>query len=256
MVKREYEDSEDSEDRREGEAFMTTIRGWTRGLAAILAIGLLSACSLFGGGTKDEPRNGILLLGEKAVLEQVAEQHRDAIAASKLYPVKRTETEEKQILIMSRTTADSVVRTGIIRKADNNDDVWSSDPIKSLPDAEAGQTLLFGHPTMKDVKRLNVGGQEIALQYGSNSWIGHVRNTAYAELILVFDDAAYAQLSIPETQMALLHLKQAYGETKDGWMDPPPERVLANTEWLKLTKDMKARADHLEGVTIISHNQE
>lgn len=234
---------------------MIGIQGWKKGLAAILAIGVLSACSLFGG-PKEEPRNGILLLGEKAALEQVAEQHRDAITASEMYPVKRAETEEKQILVMSRTTADSVVKTGILRKADNNDDVWSSDPITSLPDAEAGQALLFGHPTMKDVKRLNVGGQEINLDYGSNSWIGHVRNTAYAELILVIDDAAYAQLSIPETQMALLRLKQAYGETKDGWMDPPPERVLANTEWLKLTKDMKASADHLEGVTIISHNQE
>ncbi|MBG9791586.1 hypothetical protein ABD76_02860 [Paenibacillus dendritiformis] len=231
------------------------VRGWKRGFAAILAIGLLSACSLFGGGTKDEPRNGILLLGEKAALEQVAEQHREAITASEMYPVKRAETEEKQILVMSRTTADSVVKTGILRKADNNDDVWSSDPITSLPDAEAGQALLFGHPTMKDVKRLNVGGQEINLDYGSNSWIGHVRNTAYAELILVFDDAEYARLAVPETQMALLHLKQAYGQTKDGWMDPPPDRVQANTEWLKLTKDMKARADHLEGVTIIKQNQ-
>ncbi|BFH14553.1 lipoprotein BA_5634 family protein [Paenibacillus melissococcoides] len=235
---------------------MTKIWGWKRGLAAILAIGVLSACSLFGGGTKDEPRNGILLLGEKAALEQAAEQHRDAIAASEMYPVKRSETEEKQILMMSRTTADSVVKTGIIRKADNNDDVWSSDPIKSLPDAEAGQALLFGHPTMKDVKRLNVGGQEISLKYGSNSWIGHVRNTQFAELILVLDDAEYARLAVPETQMALLHLKQAYGLTKDGWMQPEPERTLANAEWLKLTKDMKARADHLEGVTIIKQNQQ
>ncbi|MFL1673717.1 lipoprotein BA_5634 family protein [Paenibacillus dendritiformis] len=234
---------------------MIGIRGWKKGLAAILAIGVLSACSLFGG-PKEEPRNGILLLGEKAALEQVAEQHRNAVTASEMYPVKRAESEEKQILVMSRTTADSVVKTGILRKSDNNDDVWSSDPITSLPDAEAGQALLFGHPTMKDVKRLNVGVQEISLKYGSNSWIGHVRNTAYAELILVFDDAAYAQLSIPETQMALLHLKQAYGETKDGWMDPPPDRVLANTEWLKLTKDMKTRVDHLEGVTIITQNQE
>ncbi|RJG20433.1 hypothetical protein [Paenibacillus thiaminolyticus] len=84
-----------------------------------------------------------------------------------------------------------------------------------------------------------------------------MRNTAYAELILVFDDAAYGQLAIPETQLALLLLKQqSYGETKDGWMEPPPDRVLANTEWLKLTKDMKASADHLEGVTIITQNQE
>ncbi|WCF10518.1 lipoprotein BA_5634 family protein [Paenibacillus thiaminolyticus] len=157
--------------------------------------------------------------------------------------------EEKQILILSRMTADSVVKTGILRKADNKDDVWSSEPITSLPDAEAGQALQLGHPTMKDVKRLNVGGEKISLAYGSNSWIGHVRNTAYAELILVFDDAAYAQL-------ALLRLNQAYGETKDGWMEPPPDRVLANTEWLKLTKDMKASADHLEGVTIIRQNQE
>ncbi|WII40365.1 lipoprotein BA_5634 family protein [Paenibacillus thiaminolyticus] len=120
----------------------------------------------------------------------------------------REDEEEERILILSRMTADSVVQNGILRKADNKDDVWSSEPITSLPDAEAGQALQLGHPTMKDVKRLNVGGEKISLAYGINSLIGHVRNTAYAELILVFDDAAYAQLAIPETQLALLRLNQ------------------------------------------------
>ncbi|NIL29102.1 lipoprotein BA_5634 family protein [Bacillus thuringiensis] len=213
----------------------------------IVSLSMLGACSF---GEKEEPRNGALLIGEEQPLKEIVNQHKSEIKSNDLYKVKRTESNGKQILIMNQKTAEDVVKNGILRESDNDKDINSSDPISSLPNIPKGKALMFTNPKNKDINEITLNGKKINVRYESNTWLGHERTSNYEDIILILDNATYEEVPVSEKYMETLQFKKSYGEDKP-YNSDDVKAVQAQTEWTKLTKDMKNKVESFDTVSII-----
>lgn len=131
---------------------------------------MLGACSLFGGN--EQPLNGLMLLGEQQTLKTIEDKQKSEFKSVALYKVKRTESERKQVLVMDEKTAQKIVKTGIITESDNNEDMFGSKPIFSLPKITDIEALLFAHPKDKNIKAVELNGIKIKTKYEKNAWLG------------------------------------------------------------------------------------
>ncbi|MEC2260604.1 lipoprotein BA_5634 family protein, partial [Bacillus cereus] len=211
-------------------------------MVGIVSISVLGACSF---GKKEEPRNGALLIGEEQPLKEIVAQNKSEIKSNDLYKVKRVESDGKQVLIMNQKTAESVVKKGILRESDNDTDTNSSDPIDSLPTIPKGKAVMFTRKKNKDIKEIKVNDKKIDVQYDKDVWIGHERTPAYEEVILIVDNSTYNELSTTETNMEILQFNKSYGEDKPFNQDDA-EAMQKETEFNKLTKDMKEKVDLID----------
>ncbi|UYO22521.1 lipoprotein BA_5634 family protein [Bacillus sp. 41-22] len=216
-------------------------------MAGVVSISMLGACSF---GKKEEPRNAALLIGEEQSLKEIVSQHKSEIKTNTLYKVKKAETGGKQLLIMERKTAEKMVEIGVLRESDNDNEVWSSDPIKSLPSAPKGIAVLLASKKNKKIKELTINEKKIEVQYASDTWFGHYRNSDYEELIVIVDNTTFNQIPVNETSMEILHFNKSYGEDRPYNTDDVTA-VQAETEWKKLTKTMGSQVDVLDAVSII-----
>ncbi|HFK1714353.1 lipoprotein BA_5634 family protein [Bacillus cereus] len=216
-------------------------------MVGIVSISVLGACSF---GKKEEPRNGALLIGEEQPLKEIVAQNKSEIKSNDLYKVKRVESDGKQVLIMNQKTAESVVKKGVLRESDNDDDTNSSDPIYSLPTIPKGKAMMFTRKKNKDIKEIKVNDKKIDVQYDKDVWIGHERTSDYEEVILIVDNETFNELPTTETNMEILQFNKSYGEDKPFNQDDA-EAMQKETEFNKLTKDMKEQVDLIDTLSII-----
>ncbi|PEK92848.1 lipoprotein BA_5634 family protein [Bacillus mycoides] len=216
-------------------------------VAGIVSISMLGACSF---GKKEEPRNAALLIGGEQSLKGIVNQHKSEIKTNTLYKVKQAEIDGKQVLMMDQKTAKKMVGLGVLRESDNDDEVWSSDPIKSVPSVPKGKAVLLASKKNKKIKELTINEKKIDVQYASDTWFGHYRNPNYEELIVIVDNATFNQIPVNETSMEILHFNKSYGEDRPYNTDDVTA-VQAETEWEKLTKTMGSQVDVLDAVSII-----
>ena len=140
-------------------------------------------------------------MGEEQSLKEIVSQHKSEIKTNTLYKVKKAETGGKQLLIMERKTAEKMVEIGVLRESDNDNEVWSSDPIKSLPSAPKGKAVLLASKKNKKIKELTINEKKIEVQYASDTWFGHYRNSDYEELIVIVDNTTFNQIPVNETSI-------------------------------------------------------
>ncbi|WP_439020536.1 lipoprotein BA_5634 family protein [Bacillus thuringiensis] len=216
-------------------------------MAGIVSISILGACSF---GKTEEPRNGAVIIGEEQRLKEIVNQHKSEIKSTDLYKVKRAESDGKQVLIMDQKTAEDVVKKGILRESDNDNDTNSSDPITSLPNIPKGKAVMFTNQKNKDIKQITVNDMKINAQYESNIWLGHERTSSYEDIILIVDSATFKKVPVTETHMEILQFNKVYGEDKPFNRDDA-EAMQKETEWTKLTKDMENRVNVFDTVSII-----
>ncbi|WP_275052356.1 lipoprotein BA_5634 family protein [Brevibacillus laterosporus] len=57
-----------------------------------------------------EPRNGILMLGDKQALQNIKNEHNSEIKSVDLYKVKTTKSDGTSIFIMDQKTSENVIK--------------------------------------------------------------------------------------------------------------------------------------------------
>ncbi|MDZ4417347.1 lipoprotein BA_5634 family protein [Bacillus cereus] len=216
-------------------------------VAGVVSISMLGACSF---GKREEPRNAALLIGEEHSLKDIANQHKSEIKTNAFYKVKKAESDGKHVLIMDQKTAGKMVEIGVLRESDNDNDVWSSDPIKSLPSVPKGKALLLASNKDKKIKELTINEKKIDVQYASNTWFGHYRNADYEDLIAIVDNSTFNQIPVNESSLGILHFNKSYGEDRPYDSDDM-KAVQAETDWKKIVKSMKDQVDVIDAISIL-----
>jgi hypothetical protein len=217
-------------------------------LFALISIVILGACSR--SDKMDAPRNGLLLVGEKQELEAAVQEHGNEIKEVHTYSVKEAkvkvnkEVYEVGTLILNQTTAEEMVKKGLFREARNTDDLAVSDPLPAMPKMEKGKGILSSISKFKDLSSVDIGGLTLPVHYGTNSWLGYIRDTKHRFIIIV-DDKTFVQLTTArDNTMTIVRFKKAYGQLTD-INGNSTEAVQSNTDLLRLTKKMENHVEYL-----------
>lgn len=215
-------------------------------MVGIVSISVLGACSF---GKTEEPRNGVVLIGEEQRLKEVVNQHKSDIKSNDLYKVKRAESDGKQVLIIDQKTAEGVMKKGVLRKTDHQGPT-SSGPITSLPTIPKGKVVMFTSNKDKEIKEIKVNDKKIKVQYEDDISLGRVRASTYEDIILLVDATTFKDIPGTETYMEVLHFNKSYGENR-AFNGDDAEAMQAWNEWEKFTKDMKEQVNSFDTVSII-----
>ncbi|WP_232698450.1 lipoprotein BA_5634 family protein [Brevibacillus daliensis] len=200
--------------------------------------------------TFKEPRNGILMLGDKQALQEIKNEHKSEIKSVDLYKVKTAENDGKSVFIMDQHTAESVIKKGVLREGEDRD-ISVSDSIHSLPKMTNSEAVLFADKKNENLKKVVVADKEIPVRYDSNTWFGHTRDSKYEELILIVNDYTFNQIPVKETYMGIFKLNKVYGNNHGIVDTNNAKSVQTEKEFTKLIKSKTAGTQFLEGLSII-----
>ncbi|HDR4424044.1 TPA: hypothetical protein QCP59_004926 [Bacillus cereus] len=204
---------------------------------------------LYMAFTPKEPRNGILMLGDKQALQDIRSENKSEIKSIDLYKVKTAQYNGESVFIMNQKTGEAVIKKGILRKGEDHS-IPISDPIKSMPKIN-DNAVLFAGERNKNLKKLVIADKEIPVKYDSNTWFGHYRNSNYEQCILIVDNSIFTQIPVQETYMGVFELNKVYGNNH-GVVDTDDKKsVQVEKEFQKLIESRKDNSQFLEGVSII-----
>lgn len=108
--------------------------------------------------------------------------------------MKRTILEGKKVLVMDKKTGEELVKKGLLKKVDNDDD---TEAVHKLPVVSSNQGVLFAKEKVE-----NVTTDGAKLKYEGNTIIGNGR--AYADMFTIVDDAAYGNVKGEEKSVGVL----------------------------------------------------
>ncbi|MED1270119.1 lipoprotein BA_5634 family protein [Bacillus mycoides] len=158
------------------------------GLAAVISLGALSGCSLLG------KENGIIAYGSEQQVNTVIDKNKNDIKEKNTYKMKLTISEDKKVLVMDKKTGEELVKKGLLKKVDKDDNTKAID---KLPAVTSDQGVLFAK---EKVENVTIDGAK--LKYEGNTIIGH--NRAYADMFAIVDDATYGNVKGEETSVGVL----------------------------------------------------
>ncbi|QHZ49742.1 lipoprotein BA_5634 family protein [Paenibacillus larvae] len=179
------------------------------GLSLALFAILLSGCSLFGEGA-----NGVLIFGDFKQVEAKIEEKKSDLASNEIQKIKVTKQGDETVLIMSKSTADSLQKKGLFRKIIDKD---KTEILSSFPNVSKGKPLLFAK---KESSSLTLDGNQVSVKYEGNYIVGPGRT--YADQIVIADDADMVAMPGTEKAMGILETKKdpseqigSFGENVD-----------------------------------------
>ncbi|WMX58183.1 lipoprotein BA_5634 family protein [Peribacillus sp. R9-11] len=229
-------------------------------IIGVMAISLLSACSLFDNKHETQTRNGMLLIGNEQPLQDIVNQYKNKIQSNAVYKIKQSTIEDLNTLILKRDTAEELVKQGLLRRPKNVKSPTFSDSysIQSLPDVEKDTALLLSrYDSSENVKRLKevtMNDIKFKAQHDDPAWFGYIPDPSFETVIAIVSDEMFNKIPVPETSMATLHLKKTYGSLRDEVIAPDAsdsDALKTKTEWLRLTKDIKEHVKHLQSISFL-----
>ncbi|MDR5044973.1 hypothetical protein FNE59_04445 [Bacillus thuringiensis] len=199
-------------------------------IVASISITMLGACSLFG--TKDSPANGLSIEVEQLneqTRNSIIDSYKDITTSQDLYQLKEgtidnnkldiklptkfgdsMDTATSNLLFISRTTAEKMVKKGLILERDNNQGDISSDPVDSLPKSKKGETILFANKEYKDLKELTFDQKKMNVQYKGDVWLSPYRGGSNVMLLIV-DDTLFKEINGKEKTRQFLSFNKSFG---------------------------------------------
>ncbi|WP_144489796.1 lipoprotein BA_5634 family protein [Bacillus thuringiensis] len=199
-------------------------------IVASISITMLGACSLFG--TKDSPANGLSIEVEQLneqTRNSIIDSYKDITTSQDLYQLKEgtidnnkldiklptkfgdsMDTATSNLLFISRTTAEKMVKKGLILERDNNQGDISSDPVDSLPKSKKGETILFANKEYKDLKELKFDQKKMNVQYKGDVWLSPYRGGSNVMLLIV-DDTLFKEINGKEKTRQFLSFNKSFG---------------------------------------------
>ncbi|MDZ4417321.1 lipoprotein BA_5634 family protein [Bacillus cereus] len=199
-------------------------------IVASISITMLGACSLFG--TKDSPANGLSIEVEQLneqTRNSIIDSYKDITTSQDLYQLKEgtidnnkldiklptkfgdsMDTATSNLLFISRTTAEKMVKKGLILERDNNQGDISSDPVDSLPKSKKGETILFANKEYRDLKELTFDKKKMNVQYKGDAWLSPYRGGSN-EILLIVDDTLFKEINGKEKTRQILSFNKSFG---------------------------------------------
>ncbi|WP_242239401.1 lipoprotein BA_5634 family protein [Bacillus cereus group sp. BfR-BA-01309] len=177
-------------------------------ILSILMLISLSACS------KNEnrfPANGVLIIGDENNTLSIMNRYQEITKENEVFSVKTATFGKGQVLILNEYTAQALIKTKVFRHRENGSQFR---PIDTLPKLPKEGSLLLAQEDEKDLKSIELEGQEIAVKYDSDAWIGNTRKYPTQYYVIVAKDSVYKEIKANETKMHLLHLKKSLGDEK------------------------------------------
>ncbi|HDV8361491.1 TPA: hypothetical protein RKT18_002527 [Bacillus cereus] len=200
--------------------------------------------------TPKEPRNGILMLGDKQALQDIRSENKSEIKSIDLYKVKTVQYNGESVFIMDQKTGEAVIKKGILREGEDHF-TPISDPIKSMPKITNDNAVLFAGEKSKNIKRVVIADKEIPVKYDSNTWFGHYRNSNYEQCILIVNNSMFNQIPIQETYMGIFELNKVYGNNHGVVDTEDKNSVQVEKEFQKIIESRKDNSQFLEALSII-----
>ncbi|PHD45701.1 hypothetical protein COF67_23635 [Bacillus toyonensis] len=199
-------------------------------IVAGISITMLGACSLLG--TKDSPANGLSIEGEQLneqTKNSIIDLYKDITISQDQFKIKEgsidnnkldiklptnfgdsMDTATSNLLFISRTTAEKMVKKGLILERDNNQGDISSDPVDSLPKSKKGETILFANKEYKDLKELTFDEKKMNVQYKGDVWLSPYRGGSNV-ILLIVDDTLFKEINGKEKTRQILSFNKSFG---------------------------------------------
>ncbi|MCR8845227.1 lipoprotein BA_5634 family protein [Paenibacillus sp. SC116] len=146
--------------------------------------------------------NGLILYGEEAKLKQVADTYKDDIKFQNIYNIKKIGTNDKEVLVLSETTARELIRMELWKEVKNDTQL---SVLKGMPTIRNESGLLFAKP---EDKHIQIAGLD--LSYEGNSVIGDSRR--YTNAYVVVKDSTFETIKGTMKQMTVMHTKKSMDE--------------------------------------------
>ncbi|MFD4853088.1 lipoprotein BA_5634 family protein [Bacillus mycoides] len=196
-------------------------------IVAGISITMLGACSLFGA--KDSPANGLAIeVGEidEQTRNSIIDLYKDITISKDLYAIKKGTIENKkhniklpadfgdsnnsEVLFISKTTAEKMNKKGLIRERDNNSGLTSSIPLDSLHKIKKDEIILFANKEYKDLKELTFDEKKMNVQYKGDVWLSPYRGGS-KEILLIVDDTLFKEINGKEKTRQILSFNKSFG---------------------------------------------
>lgn len=199
-------------------------------IVAGISITMLGACSLFG--TKDSPANGLSIEVEQLneqTRNSITDLYKDITISQDQFKIKEGSIDNNKLniklptrfgdagadtpsnlLFISRTTAEKMVKKGLILERDNNQGDISSDPVESLPKSKKGETILFANKEYKDLKEITYDGKKMRTQYEGDVWLAPYRGGSNV-ILLIVDDTLFKEINGKEKTRQFLSFNKSLG---------------------------------------------
>lgn len=200
--------------------------------------------------TFTEPRNGILILGDKHTIEKIKVDQKSKVKSTDFYKVKITKHDGHPVLIMDQKTAKDIVTKGVLREGENSN-IAVSEPIHSLPEIKNNDALLLADKKYQSQKEIKIADKEITVSYGGNTWFGHSRDMESEEVILIVNNSIFNRIPVEEIDMGILELNKVYGNN-NGIVDMNDARsVKAENEFTQIFESNSDGIKFSKGLSII-----
>lgn len=200
--------------------------------------------------TFTEPRNGILILGDKQTIEEIKVEQKNKVKSMDLFKVKITKQDGHSVLIMDQKTAKDIVAKGVLREGENSN-IPVSDPIHSLPEIKNNDAVLLADKIYQNQKDIKIADKEMTVDYGGNIWFGHNRDFEYEEFILIVNNSKFDQIPVEEIDMGILELNKVYGNN-NGIVDMNDAKsVQIEKEFTQIYESKSNSIQFFKGLSII-----
>lgn len=191
-----------------------------------------------------QPANGIVVIGTKQDVNKVKQEYKNKTEQTYDYKAKFIVTKkgesELEYLVINKTTAEQLVKKGIIRaRKEPGSASLISEPVIEIKELPGSQNLFYSISDYDLVdSQIDLNGQMIPVSYIKNQiWVGYM-----AMDFVILNDKTYDELADQDSVMTVLHLKDIKFDYKEDKEEL--EQVFKTIE--KVYPDSKRKVDFVD----------
>jgi len=164
-----------------------------------------------------QPANGIVVIGTEQDVNKVKQEYQNKTEQTYDYKAKFIVTKkgesEHEYLVINKTTAEQLVKKGIIRaRKEPGSSSLISEPVNEIKELPGSLNLFYSISDYELVdNQIDLNGRMIPVSYIKNQiWVGYM-----AMDFVILNDKTYDELADPDSVMTLIHLKDKFDYKED-----------------------------------------
>ncbi|MDD1505677.1 lipoprotein BA_5634 family protein [Lysinibacillus sp. CNPSo 3705] len=164
-----------------------------------------------------QPANGIVVIGTEQDVNKVKQEYKNKTEQTYDYKAKFIVTKkgesEHEYLVINKTTAEQLVKKGIIRaRKEPGSSSLISEPVNEIKELPGSLNLFYSISDYELVdNQIDLNGRMIPVSYIKNQiWVGYM-----AMDFVILNDKTYDELADPDSVMTLIHLKDKFDYKED-----------------------------------------
>lgn len=164
-----------------------------------------------------QPANGIVVIGTEQDVNKVKQEYQNKTEQTYDYKAKfivtKKDESEHEYLVINKTTAEQLVKKGIIRaRKEPGSASLISEPVNEIKELPGSQNLFYSISDYDLVdSQIDLNGKMIPVSYIKNQiWVGYM-----AMDFVILNDKTYDELADPDSVMTVIHLKDKFDYKED-----------------------------------------